>query len=163
MRKLAKPELTQRTPRAETKGKKRLTQSRKVAKGEKTVNENELAKVVVDAAYRVHVELGPALLESVYETVLAYELAKRGLDVKRQVLLPIRYDGKEFEETFRIDLLIHDKLILELKSVENVQAVHLKQLLTYLRLADKRLGLLLNFGMSRMKDGIERVTNGMPD
>ena len=103
------------------------------------------------------------MLESVYETVLAYELGKRGLEVRRQVLLPIRYDGREFEETFRIDLLVNDKLILELKSVENVQAVHLKQLLTYLRLADKRLGLLLNFGKSRMKDGIERSANGMTD
>lgn len=127
------------------------------------MDENELATLVVDAAYRVHVELEPALLESVYETVLAYELGKRGLEVRRQVLLPIRYDGREFEETFRIDLLVNDKLILELKSVENVQAVHLKQLLTYLRLADKRLGLLLNFGKSRMKDGIERSANGMTD
>ncbi|PNW60288.1 UNVERIFIED_CONTAM: GxxExxY protein [Euhalothece sp. KZN 001] len=127
------------------------------------MDENETARVVVDAAYHVHVALGPGLLESVYERILAYELAKRGLAVRRQVFLPVRYDGHDFDEAFRIDLLINDKVIVELKSLEEIQPVHRKQLMTYLKLADKRLGLLLNFGKARMKDGIERVANGMPD
>jgi GxxExxY protein len=127
------------------------------------MTENELARVVVDAAYQVHTKLGPGLLESVYETVLAYELKKRGLTVLRQQPIPIVYDELEFEEGFRADLLVADKLIVELKSVEHVAPVHKKQLLTYLRLADKRLGLLVNFGEALIKDGISRVANRLPE
>ena len=122
---------------------------------------NYLAKLTVDAAFAVHTGLGPGLLESVYEVALEHELKKRGLSVARQQAIPIKYDGLEFVEGFRADLIIDDALIVELKSVERVAPVHKKQLLTYLRLADKRLGLLINFGDSLIKDGISRVVNGL--
>ena len=125
------------------------------------MHENELAKQIVDAAYQVHTKLGPGLLESVYETVLAYELTKRGMRPQRQVPIPIQYDGLKFDEGFRPDILVDDKIIVELKSIEVVQPIHKKQLLTYLRLADKRLGLLINFGAALMKDGISRVVNDL--
>jgi len=108
------------------------------------MDENEIAKIIVDAAYHVHKSLGPGLLESVYETVLAYELKRRVLKVERQVPVAIVYDNIKFDEGFRADLIVEDKVIVELKSVENVIPVHKKQLLTYLRLADKRLGLLIH-------------------
>ncbi len=123
------------------------------------MDENEIAKVVVDAALKAHQALGPGLLESVYEIVLAHELIKRGLRVKRQAPIAIEYDGITFEEGFRADLIVEGKVIVELKSVEQVQPVHKKQLLTYLRLADMRLGLLINFGSVLLKDGISRVVN----
>ena len=110
------------------------------------MTENEIATQVVDAAYQIHKRLGPGLLESVYEVVLAYELKKRGLKTARQAAVPITYDSLEFEEGFRADVVVEDKVIVELKSVESVSKVHKKQLLTYLRLAVKRLGLLVNFG-----------------
>lgn len=110
------------------------------------MNENEIAKLIVDAAFQVHKMLGPGLLESVYEIVLDYELKKRGLKVERQVPVAIAYDYIKFDEGFRADLIVEEKVIVELKSVEKVALVHKKQLLTYLRLADKRLGLLINFG-----------------
>lgn len=125
------------------------------------MTENEIARVVVDAAYRVHTALGPGLLESVYQRALAHELTKGGLPIRCQQPIPIVYDGISFEEGFRADIIVHDKVILELKSVEAVAPVHNKQLLTYLRLADKRLGLLINFGESLIKDGITRVVNGL--
>ena len=127
------------------------------------MTENEIAKRVVDAAYHLHTRLGPGLLESVYEVVLAHELAKRGLRATRQVPIAIRYEDTTFEEGFRADLVVEDKLIIELKSVESVAPVHKKQLLTYLRLADKRLGLLINFGAELIRDGITRVVNGLAD
>jgi GxxExxY protein len=127
------------------------------------VNENMIAKEIVDAAYKVHKTLGPGLLESVYETLLAHELEKRGFNVKRQVPVPIVYEGITFNEGFRADLIVKDKVIVELKSVETVAPVHKKQLLTYLRLADKRLGLLINFGSALVRDGITRVVNGLED
>jgi len=105
--------------------------------------------------------LGPGLLESVYETVLAYDLEKRGLKIDRQVAVAIVYGEIKFDEGFRADLIVEDKVIVELKSVENVVPVHKKQLLTYLRLADKRLGLLINFGSELIRDGISRVVNGL--
>ena len=123
------------------------------------MNENALAKEVLDAAFAVHTRLGPGLLESVYEVVLAYELTKRGVDVRRQVPIRICYDELIFEEGFRADLLVGNLLIVELKSVEALTRVHSKQLLTQLRLSDKRLGLLLNFGEAHLKDGIERIAN----
>lgn len=127
------------------------------------MTENELAKIVVDACYRIHTGLGPGLLESVYEAVLAKELEKRGLRVQRQQPVPIIWEDMTFDEGFRADLIIEDKLIIELKSVERLAPVHSKQLLTYLRLTNKRLGLLVNFGEALIKDGIKRVVNGLPD
>ena len=127
------------------------------------MTENEIAKEIVDAAYHIHKRLGPGLLESVYETVLAYDLRKRGLNIDRQVAVTIVYDDIKFDEGFRADLVVEDKVIVELKSVENVIPVHKKQLLTYLRLADKRLGLLINFGSELIRDGISRVVNGLKD
>jgi len=123
------------------------------------MTENEIAQVIVDAALKVHKALGPGLLESVYERVLFHELRKRGLEVKTQVPVPIIYESMVFDDTFRADLIVENKVIVELKSVENVQPVHKKQLLTYLRLADKQLGLLINFGAALLKDGVSRVVN----
>ena len=127
------------------------------------MTENEIAKLVVDAAYQVHVRLGPGLLEHVYEVVLTHELEKRGLRVVRQQPIPIEYESIQFDEGFRADVMVEDKVILELKSVETIARVHKKQLLTYLRLADKRLGLLINFGAALIKDGITRVVNGLTE
>ncbi len=125
------------------------------------VRENEIAHEVVDAAYRVHTRLGPGLLETVYETILAYELRRRGLSVETQRPIPVRYDDIFFDRGFRADLMVGDLVIVELKSVEQTAPVHKKQLLTYLRLADKRLGLLINFGAALIKDGIVRIANGL--
>ena len=127
------------------------------------MTENEVATQVVDAAYKVHTTMGPGLLESVYETVLAFELEKRGLRVARQAPIPVKYETVELDEGFRADLIVEDKVILELKSVEKVAAVHKKQLLTYLRLTDMRLGLLINFGSLLIKDGIARVVNDLQE
>ena len=127
------------------------------------MTENEIATQVVDAAFHIHKRLGPGLLESVYEAVLAYELTKRGLKTIRQAAVPIIYDSLEFEEGFRADVVVEDKVIVELKSVESVSKVHKKQLLTYLRLADKRLGLLVNFGEELIRDGISRIVNRLQE
>jgi GxxExxY protein len=127
------------------------------------LTENQLSKLILDAAFKVHTKTGPGLLESVYEITLAHELRKLGLRVERQVPIPIRYDELTFDEGFRADLLVEDKVIVELKSVEKLIPVHGKQLLTQLRLSDRRLGLLINFGQIRLKDGIERIANGMPE
>jgi GxxExxY protein len=127
------------------------------------MRENEIAKLIVDAAYHIHVSLGPGLLESVYESVLAYEVRKRGLSVDRQKPIPIIYDDLHFDEGFRADLVVNALVIIEIKSVEKIHPVHKKQLLTYLRLADRRLGLLINFGEALIKDGISRVANQMED
>ncbi len=127
------------------------------------MDENEIAREIVDAAFHIHKGLGPGLLESVYETVLCAELERRGLVVIRQQPVPIRYGVLTFDEGFRADLFVNDKVIIELKSVEKIIPVHKKQLLTYLRLADKRLGLLINFGSALLKDGISRVVNGLPE
>lgn len=127
------------------------------------MTENEIAREIVDAAFKVHTTLGPGLLESVYETVLSYELEKRGLAVVRQKPLPVVYEGVKIEEGYRTDLIVNEKVIVELKSVEVVAPVHKKQLLTYLRLTGKKLGLLINFGGATVKEGITRVVNGLPD
>ena len=127
------------------------------------MNENEVAKQIVDAAYRIHTSLGPGLLESAYEAVLAYELEKRGLRTVRQQVVPIIYQSARIETGFRADLIVEDKVIVEIKSVEVVAPLHKKQLLTHLRLADKRLGLLINFNVALIKDGITRIANGMQD
>jgi GxxExxY protein len=127
------------------------------------MTENELAKEIVDAAYRIHTTLGPGLLETVYGLTLAWELEKRGLRVARQPEVPVVYQGTRIEAGFRADLIVEDKVIVEVKSVEALAPVHKKQLLTYLRLADKRLGLLINFNVALIKDGITRIVNGLPD
>ena len=127
------------------------------------MTENEIAKEVVDAAYQIHRRLGPGLLETVYEVVLAHELNRRGLRVARQQPISIKYDSITFDEAFRADMIVEELVILELKSVESVSAVHKKQLLTYLRLANKRLGLLINFGADLIKNGITRIANGLTE
>lgn len=127
------------------------------------MTENQIAKIVVDVAYKLHVALGPGLLESVYETLMCHEFNKRGLRFTRQQLLPLIYDGIVIEEAFRADLIVEDKVIIEIKSVEQLAKVHYKQLLTYLRVADKKLGLLINFGDRLIKDGIKRIANGLED
>ncbi len=127
------------------------------------MTENDIGRIVVDAAVAVHRELGPGLLESVYEVILAYELGQRGLSVKRQVPIQIHYKQMAFEEAFRADLVVEDKIIIELKSVEQVSEAHKKQLLTYLRLTGCKLGFLLNFGEALMKRGITRTVNGIED
>ena len=126
-------------------------------------SENEIATMVLNAAFKVHTTLGPGLLESVYEAVLAYELGKGGLAVRRQAPIPIRYEGLVFEEGFRADLIAEERVIVELKSVEKLAPVHGKQVLTQLRLSGCRLGLLINFGEVHLKDGIKRVVNGLAD
>ena len=127
------------------------------------MTENEIADRVMDAAFQIHRELGPGLLESVYEVILARKLTDTGLVVERQVPVPIQFQGILFDEGFRADLFVEQKVIIELKSVERLQPVHSKQLLTYLRLTGCRLGLLINFGENLMKDGFKRVVNGLED
>jgi iron complex transport system substrate-binding protein len=122
-------------------------------------NINDISGVIIDTAHHIHSKLGPGLLESVYEIILAKELQNRGLKIERQKPVPIVYEGIKFEEAFRADLIVEDQIIVELKSVETLAPVHSKQLLTYLRLLDFRLGLLLNFGAPVMKDGIFRIAN----
>ena len=127
------------------------------------MTENEIARQVVDAAYKVHVTLGPGLLESVYEAALAYELQQRGLRVQQQVPIAVTYGTVRLEIGFRADLLVESKVIVEIKSVEAVAPVHKKQVPTYLRLADIRLGLLINFGETTIKAGITRLVNGLEE
>ena len=127
------------------------------------MNENKIATEVLNAAFKVHPALGPGLLETVYEAVLAYELTKRGLAVRRQVPVPIRYEEMILEEGFRADLVVGECLVVELKSVEALAPVHGKQVLTQLRLSGHRLGLLINFGEVHLKDGIKRVANGVAE
>ncbi|NOT04248.1 MAG: GxxExxY protein [Anaerolineales bacterium] len=116
-----------------------------------------IARLIVDAAYTVHKTLGAGLLESVYETCLCHELGKRGLAYKRQVVVPLVYDGIKFAEGFRIDVLVEGRIVCELKSVERMENVHLSQVLTYLKLTGNRLGFLINFNVSLIKNGIRRV------
>ena len=127
------------------------------------MTENEIGKIALDSAFAVHRELGPGLLESVYEAVLAAELLQRGLSVERQVPVTIRYKGMTFDEAFRADLVVEEKVIVELKSVERVSEAHKKQVQTYLRLTGCKLGFLLKFGEALMKRGITRVVNGLDD
>ena len=122
------------------------------------MTENELCKIVIGCAIEVHKELGAGLLESTYEECLFYELNEIGIKVERQKSLPIRYKGKELDTNYRIDLMIEDKLIIELKS-EVIHDVHLAQTLTYLKLSDCKLGLIINFNVSLLKNGIKRVVN----
>ena len=127
------------------------------------MTENDIGTAVVDSAIHLHQQIGPGLLESVYEAVLMRKLAERGLRVQRQAAVPIVIDGVTIDEGFRADLIVEGVVILELKSVEKINPVHKKQLLTYLRLTGLKLGYLLNFGELMMKDGITRVINGKID
>jgi GxxExxY protein len=124
------------------------------------MKENEIGDIVIETSIYLHKKLGPGLLETVYEAILARLLSKKGLAVQRQVSIPIDFEEEHFEEGFRADIIVGGKVILELKSVEKVSVVHRKQLLTYLKLANMKLGYVLNFGTEVMKDGIARVING---
>ena len=125
------------------------------------MTENEFAKEIVNAAYKIHTTLGPGLLESVYETTLAHEMEQRGIKAIRQQALPVVYETIRMDIGFRADLIVGGKVIVEIKSVEAISPVHRKQLLTYLRLTGLRLGLLINFNVELIKDGITRVVNGL--
>ena len=127
------------------------------------MNENEVAQQIVDAALRVHMALGPDLLESVYQAALEYELKKRGLRVSPQQAIPVIYELVRIETGFHADLVVEDKVIVEIKSVEILAPVHKKQLLSYLKLADKRLGLLINFNVVLIKNGITRIVNQLKE
>jgi GxxExxY protein len=127
------------------------------------MSENIIGTIVLEAAIHVHRELGPGLLETVYEVILARELSDRGLNVERQVAVPILFKGIRFEEGFRADMVIEKKVLLELKSVERISPAHKKQVQTYLRLTGLRLGYLLNFGEAVLKSGITRCVNGLEE
>ena len=125
------------------------------------MDENNLTREIVDAAYSVHKRPGPGLLEPVYEAALCHELKERGLGFSRQCSIPVTYMGIEIMDAFRADILVENKVIIELKAAETTLPVHKKQLITYLRLSDCRLGLLLNFGADLIKNGITRLVNGL--
>jgi len=127
------------------------------------MSENVVAKQIVDAAYRAHTTLGPGLLESVYQAALAYELEKRGLRVARQQAIPVVYEAVRIDTGFHADLVVEDQVIVEIKAVETIAPVHKKQLLTYLKLADKRLGLRINFNVALIKTGLTRIVNGLEE
>ena len=122
---------------------------------------NDISGQIIDAAMRVHTALGPGLLEGAYEACLKYELEKRGLKVKQQVGLPVIYDGVRIDLGYRLDLLVENEVIVELKAVETLSPVHEAQLLAYLKLSGKKIGLLINFNVSRLKDGIRRMVNNL--
>jgi GxxExxY protein len=125
------------------------------------MDENQISKVVVDCCYKIHTRLGPGLLESVYLEILLYELKKAGLSCEKEVGIPVHYDEIKLDLGFRADLIVENLVIIELKAVEKVMPVHKKQLTTYLRLTRMKLGLLVNFNVRLIKDGIERVVNGL--
>jgi len=125
------------------------------------MDENQISKIIVDCCYRIHKNLGPGLLESVYLEILIYELKKAGLQCEKEVGVPVNYEDVKLDLGFRADLIVGKKVIVELKSVEKVQPVHKKQLMTYLRLTRIKLGLLVNFNVNLIKDGIERIVNGL--
>lgn len=123
--------------------------------------ENELASIIVDCCYHIHVDLGPGLLESVYEEVLFYELKRIGLNVERQKALPVIWKDIKMDLGYRTDLIVENKVIIEIKSVEDIHPVHPKQLLTYLKLTGLKLGLLVNFNSPMIKTGITRIVNNL--
>lgn len=127
------------------------------------MTENEIGKIVVDRALKLHMAMGPGLLETVYEVLLAHELKKQGLKAIKQVAIPIVYDNIKFDQGFQADIIVENKVLLELKSVEKIHNVHKKQVLTYLKLTGIKLGFLLNFGEETMKKGITRIINGYFD
>jgi len=125
------------------------------------MHENEIARIVVDICFQIHKKLGPGLLESVYEEILCYELRKRRLSYSRQKPIPVIWDDVKLEIGFRADVIVENKVIVELKSVENMTPVFPKVVLTYLRLTELKLGLLVNFNVALIKDGITRLVNGL--
>lgn len=125
------------------------------------MTENEISYIIRKGIFNVYNGLGPGLLESIYQKVLLYELEDLGLEVKFEVLLPVKYGNKIFDCNFRIDLLVEDKVIVELKSVKNLDDIHFKQLNTYLKLSNKKLGILVNFNTTNIIDSIKRVVNGL--
>ena len=131
------------------------------AKYAKSMNENQISKIVLDVAFKLHTEVGPGLLESAYEAALAHDLIENGLLVETQVPVPFVYKDVKLEVGYRIDILINKIVVLEIKSVEQLAPVHFAQTLTYLKLADKKLGLLINFNTKHLKDGIHRIVNNI--
>jgi len=127
------------------------------------MTENEIAKEVVDVAYHIHRKLGPGLLESVYEAIMASELGRRGLKSVRQQPVPVVYDSVRLKVGFRADLVVEDKVVVEIKSIEAIAPIHKMQVLTHLRLMNRRLGLLINFDEALIKNGIMRVVNGLQE
>lgn len=125
------------------------------------LSENQIASIIVDCCYHIHIELGPGLLESVYEEVLFYELTSKGLTVEKQKPLPVIWKNLKLNLGFRTDLIVNNKVIIEIKSVEEIHPVHPKQVLTYLRLTDLKLGLLINFNSPLIKTGITRIVNNL--
>lgn len=125
------------------------------------MSENDLSKIIVNSCYQIHKELGPGLFESVYEECLHFELIQQGLSVQRQKELPVIYKSLKMELGFRTDLIVENKVIVEIKSIEAIAPVHQKQMLTYLRLANLKLGLLVNFNEALIKDGIQRIVNNL--
>ena len=125
------------------------------------MTENEISKIIVDVSYKIHTKLGPGLLESVYEAILFHELVKRGLSVERQKPIPVVWENVFLDIGFRTDLIVENKVIIEIKSVEQVSRVHPKQLLTYLRITKLKLGLLINFNEALIKNGITRIVNNL--
>ena len=123
------------------------------------MHENEITGIIVNVGFSIHKKLGPGLFESVYEEILAHELAKRGLSVKRQLAIPVMWEDLLMEKGFRADLIIENKVLVEIKSIEALAPIHLKQVLTYLKLTELRVGLLLNFNENLFKDGIRRIIN----
>jgi GxxExxY protein len=125
------------------------------------MNENDLSRIIVDVAFKIHTQLGPGLLESVYEEIMNFELTKRGLLVERQRGLPVLWENIKMDLGFRADLIVEKKVIIELKSVEMIAPVHPKQVLTYLRITNLKLGLLINFNETLIKNGITRIVNNL--
>ena len=124
------------------------------------MTENDLSRVIVNTCYKIHTQLGPGLLESVYETILCYELTEMGLKVERQKPLPVIWEDIKMDIGFRADLIIEEKVILEIKSIEQLTDIHAKQVLTYLKITKMKLGLLINFNVKLLKEGVKRVING---
>ena len=125
------------------------------------MNENELSRIIVHSCFKIHSELGPGLLESVYEELLSYELKKQNFNFSRQQGIPVVYENVKLDLGFRSDIIVENKVIVEIKSVELIAPVHQKQLLTYLRITGIKLGLLVNFNEALIKDGIQRIVNGL--
>ena len=127
------------------------------------MRENDVSMIVLDRCIAIHSKLGPGLLESAYERILEYELQKAGLDVERQLALPVVWDGRQFDDSFRADLVVERCVLIELKSLQKLAPIHFTQLTTYLRVTNYRLGLLINFGQPTLMEGYHRIANGMPD
>ena len=125
------------------------------------MTENEIAKIIVDVGIKIHSALGPGLYEEVYEKILHHELIKRGLSVESQVPLPVLWDDMKIDLAYRIDMVVEKKVVIELKSVETLTSVHFKQIQTYLKLTGRKLGLLINFNESLLRDGLRRIANGL--